>query len=169
SVAFPSFAGLKPGGARASSSSSSSSSKPAAVGGRLRIGNRKRPTAKASLKEAIAAAVAGTAILAAGNALAIEVALGRPDGSLVFDPQNFEISAGEEIVFKNVAGFPHNVVFDDDEVPSGVKAAEISMAEEDLLNSAGDTFSTKLFEKGTYTFYCAPHQGAGMVGKVTVK
>lgn len=101
--------------------------------------------------------------------MAIEVLLGSSDGGLAFVPSNFSVSPGEKIVFRNNAGFPHNVVFDEDEIPSGVDASKISMNEEDLLNGPGDVFAVTLSEKGDYTFYCAPHQGAGMVGKVTVK
>ncbi|NBH76548.1 plastocyanin, partial [Rodentibacter pneumotropicus] len=97
------------------------------------------------------------------------VTLGSDDGALVFIPQNFEIASGEKIVFKNNAGFPHNVVFDEDEVPAGVDVAKISMSEEDLLNAKGETYAVTLTAPGTYSFYCSPHQGAGMVGKVTVK
>jgi len=42
------------------------------------------------------------------------------------------------------------------------------MSEEDLLNAPGETYAVTLTAKGSYTFYCSPHQGAGMVGKVTV-
>lgn len=124
---------------------------------------------KASLKE-VGVAVAATAasILLASNALAVEVLLGGSDGSLAFVPSNITVSAGEKIVFKNNAGFPHNVVFDEDEIPSGVDAAKISMSEEDLLNAPGETYTVTLTEKGTYSVYCSPHQGAGMAGKITV-
>ena len=86
----------------------------------------------------------------------------------MFQPSAFVVASGEKIVFKNNAGFPHNVVFDEDQVPPGVDAAKISMSEEDLLNAPGEEYSVTLTEKGSYTFYCSPHQGAGMVGKVTV-
>lgn len=124
---------------------------------------------RASLKGAgvVVVATAASAMLA-GNALAIEVLLGGSDGSLAFVPNSFSVSAGEKIVFKNNAGFPHNVVFDEDEIPAGVDASKISMSEEDLLNAPGEVYSVTLAEKGTYSFYCSPHQGAGMVGKVTV-
>ncbi|KAF4388443.1 hypothetical protein F8388_012420 [Cannabis sativa] len=124
---------------------------------------------KASLKDVgvIVAATAASAILAS-SAMAQDVLLGSSDGGLVFEPNNFTISSGDKIVFKNNAGFPHNVVFDEDEVPSGVDASKISMPEEDLLNAPGETYAVTLTEKGSYSFYCAPHQGAGMVGKVTV-
>ncbi len=104
----------------------------------------------------------------ASNAMAVEVLLGGSDGSLAFVPNEFSVSAGEQIVFKNNAGFPHNVVFDEDQIPSGVDASKISMSEEDLLNAPGETYAVTLSEKGSYTFYCSPHQGAGMVGKVVV-
>ena len=113
----------------------------------------------------IATAAAGILV---GNAMAAEILLGSDDGGLAFVPNDFTVASGGEIVFKNNAGFPHNVVFDEDEIPSGVDAAGISMNEEDLLNAAGETYKVTLTEKGTYSFYCAPHQGAGMVGKVTV-
>lgn len=100
--------------------------------------------------------------------MAIDVLLGADDGGLVFEPSTFSIAPGEKIVFKNNAGFPHNVVFDEDEVPSGVDVSKISMSDEDLLNGPGESYAVTLTEKGTYSFYCSPHQGAGMVGKVTV-
>nr|4DP0_X Chain X, Plastocyanin B, chloroplastic [Populus nigra]4DP1_X Chain X, Plastocyanin B, chloroplastic [Populus nigra]4DP2_X Chain X, Plastocyanin B, chloroplastic [Populus nigra]4DP4_X Chain X, Plastocyanin B, chloroplastic [Populus nigra]4DP5_X Chain X, Plastocyanin B, chloroplastic [Populus nigra]4DP6_X Chain X, Plastocyanin B, chloroplastic [Populus nigra]prf//1402239A plastocyanin b [Populus nigra] len=98
----------------------------------------------------------------------VDVLLGADDGSLAFVPSEFSVPAGEKIVFKNNAGFPHNVLFDEDAVPSGVDVSKISMSEEDLLNAKGETFEVALSDKGEYTFYCSPHQGAGMVGKVIV-
>ncbi|CAN1315260.1 Plastocyanin, chloroplastic [Linum perenne] len=126
-------------------------------------------TVRASMKDLGVAmvATAATAILAS-NAMAVEILLGGDDGSLAFVPSKFSISSGETITFKNNAGFPHNIVFDEDEVPSGVDVAKISMSEEDLLNAPGETYKVSLTEKGEYSFYCSPHQGAGMVGKVTV-
>ncbi|GMH27350.1 hypothetical protein Nepgr_029193 [Nepenthes gracilis] len=156
-VTVPYLAGKKAAG----SAKVSTSPKVAAT---LRFG------VKASLKQVGTAFVATAAsAMMASNAMAIEVLLGGDDGSLSFVPGNFTINAGEKIVFKNNAGFPHNVVFYEDEVPAGVDAAKISMSEDDFLNGPGETFTVTLTEKGTYSFYCSPHQGAGMVGKVTVK
>ncbi|CAA3031291.1 plastocyanin, chloroplastic [Olea europaea subsp. europaea] len=125
---------------------------------------------KASLKDIGIAAVVATAATAVltSNALAVEVLLGGSDGTLAFIPDNISVAAGEKIVFKNNAGFPHNVVFDEDAVPTGVDASKISMSEEDLLNAAEETYAVTLTEKGTYRFYCTPHEGAGMVGTITV-
>ncbi|XP_009771635.1 plastocyanin [Nicotiana tabacum] len=158
-VTIPSFTGLKSG----------TSSKISNVAKMVSTNQTSKMVVKASLKDvgAVVVATAASAILAS-NALAIEVLLGGDDGSLAFVPGNFSVSAGEKITFKNNAGFPHNVVFDEDEIPAGVDASKISMSEEDLLNAPGETYSVTLSEKGTYSFYCSPHQGAGMVGKVTV-
>ncbi|KAE9592662.1 putative Blue (type 1) copper binding protein [Lupinus albus] len=126
-------------------------------------------SAKASLKDfGIAIVATAATTILASNALAVEVLLGSDDGGLAFVPNDFSVGAGEKIVFKNNAGYPHNVVFDEDEVPSGVDVSKISMSEEDLLNGPGETYSVTLSEKGSYSFYCSPHQGAGMKGKVTV-
>uniref|UniRef100_A0A0E0DVC3 Plastocyanin n=1 Tax=Oryza meridionalis TaxID=40149 RepID=A0A0E0DVC3_9ORYZ len=114
---------------------------------------------------AVAVAVAASAMLA-GGAMAQEVLLGANGGVLVFEPNDFTVKSGETITFKNNAGFPHNVVFDEDAVPSGVDVSKIS--QEEYLNAPGETFSVTLTVPGTYGFYCEPHAGAGMVGKVTV-
>ncbi|XP_062227787.1 plastocyanin, chloroplastic-like [Phragmites australis] len=125
-------------------------------------------TVRASLSKAAgtaAVAVAASALLA-GGATAQEVLLGADGGGLVFEPSEFTVKSGETITFKNNAGYPHNIVFDEDEVPSGVDTSKIS--QEEYLNAPGETFSITLTVPGTYSFYCEPHQGAGMVGKVTV-
>lgn len=158
-VSIPSFTGLKAIGATTSRATTVKVA--AAATPRLSV--------KASLKDAaVAAVVISASALLASNALALEVLLGANDGGLVFEPSTFTVASGEKIVFKNNAGFPHNVVFDEDEIPAGVDASKISMSEEDLLNANGETYSVTLTEKGTYKFYCSPHQGAGMAGKVTV-
>ncbi|KAL8466831.1 hypothetical protein ACS0TY_035773 [Phlomoides rotata] len=160
-VAIPSFTGLKAG---------VSASKPTTARVSTTTTSIPKLSINSSLKDfgVAVAATAASAILAS-SAMALDVTLGSDDGGLVFLPQSFEIASGEKIVFKNNAGFPHNVVFDEDEVPAGVDVSKISMSEEDLLNAKGETYVVTLTTPGTYSFYCSPHQGAGMVGKVTVK
>lgn len=160
-VAIPSFTGLKAAGA-------SSSRVCTAV--KMAAAPTPKLAVKASLKQVGAAviATAASALLATNALAATEVKLGSDDGGLAFVPKEISVPAGETIVFKNNAGFPHNVIFDEDEIPSGVDASKISMSEEDLLNAPGETYSVTLTEKGSYSFYCSPHQGAGMVGKIIV-
>lgn len=50
---------------------------------------------------------------------------------------------------------------------AGVNADDISR--DDLLNAPGEKFSVKLTTAGEYGYYCEPHQGAGMVGKIIVQ
>jgi plastocyanin len=61
------------------------------------------------------AGVAAVAVSLPANA--IEVKLGGDDGTLAFVPSKISVKAGEEIKFVNNAGFPHNIVFDEDNVP----------------------------------------------------
>ncbi|KAG6774773.1 hypothetical protein POTOM_022142 [Populus tomentosa] len=159
-VSIPSFTGLKAGSASNARVSASA---------KVSASPLPRLSIKASMKDFGVAVVATAAsAMIASNAMAIDVLLGADDGSLAFVPSEFSISPGEKIVFKNNAGFPHNIVFDEDSIPSGVDASKISMSEEDLLNAKGETFEVALSSKGEYSFYCSPHQGAGMVGKVIV-
>merc|ERR1719446_1216187 len=96
-----------------------------------------------------------------------EVKLGSDSGGLAFVPDSLTVKSGEEVKFVNNAGFPHNIVFDEDGVPEGVNVEKIS--KEDYLNAAGETYSVKFDKAGEYNYYCEPHRGAGMKGKIIVQ
>ena len=117
------------------------------------------------------AARAGVASVAAMSvafaAQAADVKLGSDAGGLVFEPAEITISKGDSVTWINNRGFPHNVVFDEDDVPGGVNVDKLSA--EDLLNAAGEKHTAKFDVAGEYGYYCEPHQGAGMVGRVIVK
>jgi hypothetical protein len=49
------------------------------------------------------------------------------------------------------------------DLQSGVNAEALS--HEDYLNAPGESFSVTLDTPGSYSFYCEPHQGAGMAGE----
>ena len=95
------------------------------------------------------------------------VKLGSDSGGLVFVPDSLTVKSGEAVTFTNNAGFPHNIVFDEDEVPDGVNAG--ALPKEDYLNAPGETYTVKFDKAGTYGYYCEPHRGAGMKGKITVQ
>ncbi len=59
--------------------------------------------------------VASLALTFASNAATVK--LGADGGGLVFDPSSVTIKAGESVTWVNNVGFPHNVVFDEDEIP----------------------------------------------------
>merc|ERR1712025_1496508 len=109
-------------------------------------------------------AVSGRSIIARAAAT---VKLGSDTGGLVFVPDSVTIKAGESVQWVNNAGFPHNIVFDEDAVPEGVTADKLSR--EDYLNAPGETYEMKFEKAGEYGYYCEPHQGAGMKGKVIVQ
>ena len=81
-------------------------------------------------------------------------------------PNKITVAKGETVEFVNNKAFPHNVVFDEDNVPSGVNADAIS--HEDYLNGPGEKVTNKFDTPGTYGYYCEPHQGAGMTGTIVV-
>ena len=88
-------------------------------------------------------------------------------GALVFEPASVTISKGDTVTWTNNAGFPHNIVFDEDAIPAGANAEALS--HEDYLNAPGETATSKFDVAGEYSYYCEPHQGAGMQGKVIVQ
>merc|ERR1719473_502133 len=90
------------------------------------------------------------------------VKMGTDSGQLVFVPDEVKICKGDTVTWVNNKGGPHNVVFDEEAIPSGVDVESISM--DDQLGDEGATFSKKFDTAGTYAYYCEPHHGAGMNG-----
>merc|ERR1712037_579635 len=90
----------------------------------------------------------GASLTLAASANAAQIKLGSDSGELVFVPNSITVSTGEKVEFVNNRGFPHNVVFDEDDVPDGVNADALS--HEDYLNGAGETVSNTFNTPGTY-------------------
>ncbi|ACK72922.1 plastocyanin [Gloeothece citriformis PCC 7424] len=95
------------------------------------------------------------------------VKMGSDQGLLKFDPPQLTIKAGDTVKWVNNKLAPHNAVFDNSKVPDSVSATKIS--HKALVFSPGESFTTTFDEPGTYTYYCEPHRGAGMVGTITVE
>tara|TARA_Y100000589_G_scaffold280845_1_gene277449 strand:+ start:2206 stop:2556 length:351 start_codon:yes stop_codon:yes gene_type:complete len=93
------------------------------------------------------------------SAATVEVKLGTDAGMLAFEPSTINISEGDTVKFINNKLAPHNAVFDGHE--------EYSHA--DLAFAPGESWEETFTTAGTYEFYCEPHRGAGMVGKVVVE
>lgn len=88
-----------------------------------------------------------------------EVKMGSDNGMLKFVPETVTVQAGDTVKWVNNKMSPHNVVFSDDSLKS----------HKQLVFSPGDSYETTFKEPGEYTYYCEPHRGAGMVGKVVVQ
>ena len=93
------------------------------------------------------------------SAQTVEVKLGTDAGMLAFEPNTVNISPGDSVKFINNKLAPHNAVFEGHE--------ELSHA--DLAFAPGESWETTFSDAGTFEFYCEPHRGAGMVGKVIVE
>jgi plastocyanin len=100
------------------------------------------------------------------------VKMGADNGMLMFDPANLTIHSGDTVKWSNNKLPPHNVVFDDKQVPGASKELADKLSHEQLLFSPGETYEVTFgsdFPAGSYSYYCAPHRGAGMAGKITVE
>jgi plastocyanin len=100
-----------------------------------------------------------------------QIKLGSDKGLLVFEPAKLTIKPGDTVEFVNNKVPPHNVVFDAALNPA--KSADLakSLSHKQLLMSPGQNVTTTFpadAPAGDYTFYCEPHRGAGMIGKITV-
>jgi len=108
--------------------------------------------------------------LSASPALAetYEIKMGSDSGALQFVPSTLTVHPGDTVKFVMNKLAPHNAVFD--KVPAGADAVTLSYKQ--LLFSPGESYSTAFpsdAPKGDYNYYCEPHRGAGMVGKIVVE
>ncbi len=94
------------------------------------------------------------------SASTVEVKMGADSGMLAFEPKEVTIKAGDTVNWLNNKLAPHNVVFE---------GAAASKSHKGLLFSAGESFDVTFDQAGEYTYYCEPHRGAGMVGKIIVQ
>lgn len=99
------------------------------------------------------------------------VKMGGDNGMLVFDPAKLTVKPGDTVKWVVNKVPPHNVVFDASTVPGNDKSLATSLSHKKLEMSPGDTFEVTIpgdAQAGDYSYYCEPHRGAGMVGKITV-
>lgn len=99
------------------------------------------------------------------SAATTSIKMGADNGMLVFQPATVSIKSGDTVQWVNNKLPPHNVVFDVAHSPENAK----SLSHKKLLFSPGEAFEVTFDEPGTYSFYCEPHRGAGMAGKVIVE
>jgi len=104
-------------------------------------------------------------VVSPASADTFEVKMGADNGMLKFEPSALTIHKGDTVKWVNNKLSPHNVVFDSTKTP--VDVATIS--HKALVFAPGESFSTTFDQAGTYSYYCEPHRGAGMVATVTVE
>ena len=98
-----------------------------------------------------------TTLFLVAPAWAVDVTMGS-NGNLVFDPVEVTINAGESVHFINNMLPPHNVIVE----------GRPDLGHESLAMLPGEEFDVKFADAGDYTYWCAPHKGAGMIGTVHV-
>ncbi len=119
----------------------------------------------------MAALVVSSCAFLASPAFAADqtVKMGSDGGLLVFEPATVTVSKGDTVTWENNKMAPHNVVFDANTIPGGKETAD-KLSQSKLTFAPGESYSSTFdVEPGEYTYYCAPHRGAGMVGKVIVQ
>lgn len=97
------------------------------------------------------------------------VKMGADNGLLKFVPDKLTIKAGDTVKWVNNKLAPHNAVFDAGAVPSADKELATKVSHTKLLYAPGESYESTFTEPGSYSYYCQPHRGAGMVGKITVE
>jgi plastocyanin len=115
----------------------------------------------------------GSVTLAASPAAATdyEVKMGSDSGLLVFVPDTVTVKPGDTVTWVNNKMAPHNVIFDPANSPVGKDVTD-KISHDQLTFAPGENYSTTFTDDlpaGTYTYYCAPHRGAGMVAKVVLE
>jgi plastocyanin len=100
------------------------------------------------------------------------IKMGTDKGLLQFQPSTVTIKPGDTVKWVMNKVPPHNAVFDAPKIPGGDKALAKSLSHDKLTFSSGEFFEATFpvdIAPGTYPFYCQPHRGAGMVGKIIVQ
>ena len=94
-----------------------------------------------------------------------------------FVPAELSIRSGDQVVWHNVSGGPHNVAFWPDSVPAGAKEVidpqlkdQLGPLSSALLVDENATLSISFANApaGEYRYTCTPHMAMGMHGKITV-
>lgn len=114
-----------------------------------------------SLALCVVALVIGSFLMAVSPAAAetFTVKMGADSGMLAFEPSTLTIKSGDTVKWVNNKLPPHNIIFEGDKDKS----------HDQLMFSPGESYEVTFSEPGTYSYFCAPHRGAGMAGKIVVQ
>ncbi|SEO40472.1 plastocyanin [Halogranum amylolyticum] len=98
-----------------------------------------------------------------GGGMSKTVTVG-PEGELVFDPAEVEVTPGSTITWVWESD-NHNVV--PSSVPEGA-SWKGSEGGDSKTYDTGHEYSYTFETEGTYEYYCSPHESAGMTGTISV-
>lgn len=135
-----------------------------------------QPAAGASASAGAPAAGTGTAMAATGKTWEVKM-IGDASG-YKFDPATLTIKQGDAVKWTVVSGPPHNVSFYADSIPAGAQNQlnanmpnPMSPLTSPLFNNPGESYTVSFagVPKGTYKYFCTPHQALGMHAQLTVQ
>jgi len=109
------------------------------------------------IRAAIIALVASVIFFLPKMAYAVDVSMGS-GGNLIFEPSDVTINAGDTVHFVNDMLPPHNIIVE----------GRADLSRESLMFNPGESQDILFADAGDYTFFCGPHQGAGMTGTIHV-
>jgi plastocyanin len=98
---------------------------------------------------------------------------------LTYAPKKIRVSAGTTVTWENTGNIGHTVTAYEDEIPDGatyfasggfdsLQAAKDGYSDGEGNIPAGESYEHTFETKGTYKYYCIPHEMNGMVGYVEV-
>lgn len=87
------------------------------------------------------------------------VKMGSDKGALVFEPKEITVKPGDTIKWINNKAYPHNIVVQ----------GQAELSHKKLLVKPAAVVESTFTEPGEYSYFCTPHRGAGMIGKVVVQ
>jgi len=117
--------------------------------------------------------VVGSVFVSVAPASAAEytVKMGSDKGMLVFEPAKLAVKPGDTVKWVVNNAPPHNVIFDAKAIPGQDKALAKSLSHPKMEMSPGKGYDLTIpsdLPAGEYTYFCAPHRSAGMVGQLVV-
>lgn len=96
----------------------------------------------------------------------VEVMVG-PNFSLTFAPQVVNIKVGQTVRWTWASG-SHNVVSGKNGADNAFCSPNDANCAQAALSNAGFVYRHKFNQAGSFSYFCAPHLGAGMTGTVNV-
>lgn len=118
---------------------------------------------------ALAAAAAAAPRAQTTQATVAPVVIRMTDG-LQFRPARLTVKRGTRVTWKNVGGVAHTITTvrakaankADARVPAGARTWDSGFV------GGGASYSRVLTAPGVYRYFCIPHQGAKMIGRIVV-
>src|SRR5919108_3773146 len=144
----------------------------AAAGGAAATPAATRDTAAAAPAGGASAAPAGaTGAAAPITGKTVEVKMVGDEKGYRFEPANVTIKQGDGVKWVMVSGGPHNVAFDEANIPAGAKDKlsanmpnQMSPLSSNFFMNPNEAYTVSFagLPKGTYNYHCTPHLAMGM-------